>query len=312
MKKHFLWPKTRIILKNFFGFNSVKKLENKLKKMFPSAYPVVCSSGRVALYIALKESNLDRKKKLKVFPFASHCVLNIVGQITTPDNNENFLNDYELIYHQWGYSHKSKMKNIIEDSVDSLYFPGSNLLSQGGLFEIWSLNKILGSSSGGVLWCKNKEDAEKIRKKIKYGPFIFFQWILRLLSLKILVLHKYWNAGENGYLGISIFQSNEIWKKTKKWKTFVEDRKNKLTKLKKYSITDNLSDENRLPCLINLDPKASISLNNQNKEIGIRHFDKNQNSNFQEIVEVLPVPIHQDVTIQEIDSLINNLKIESK
>ena len=219
---------------------------------------------------------------------------------------------YELIYHQWGYSHKSKMKNIIEDSVDSLYFPGSNLLSKGGLFEIWSLNKILGSSSGGVLWCKNKEDAEKIRKKIKYGPFIFFQWILRLLSLKILRLYKYWNAGENGYLGISIFQSNEIWNMLKKWNGLIEDRLNKLSKLKEYSFIDDFKINNRLPCVIMISPKTPLSLENQSKEIGIRNFDKDQNSNSQKLIQVRPIPIHQDVTIQEIDLLINNLKIESK
>jgi len=312
MKKHFLWPKTRIRLKNFLGYNSVKKLEKKLKKMFPSAYPVVCSSGRVALYIALKESNLNRKKNLKVFPFASHCVLNIIGLITTPKTVENYENGCELIYHQWGYSHRSKKNNIIEDSVDSLYLPGSNLLSQGGNFEIWSLNKILGSTSGGVLWCKNKHDAENIRKKIKYGYFIFFQWILRLLSLKFLRLYKYWNAGENGYLGISILQSNEIWHKIKKWKILVEDRIIKLKKLKKYSITEKVSFQNRLPCVINLNPKIYKSLYYKNEEIGIRHFDKNQNSNFQNIIKVLPIPIHQDVKTQEIESLIDNLNVQVK
>ena len=305
--QHFLWPKTKIRLKNFFGFNSVKKLEKRLGKMFPSAFPVVCSSGRVALFIALKESKLDRKKTLKVFPFASHCVINIVGQITSPNYNNNFIDDSELIYHQWGYSHKTNMNKLIEDSVDSLYVPGSNLLSQGGHFEIWSLNKILGSSSGGVLWCKNKDDAERIRKKIKYTPFVFFQWILRIFSLKFLKLYKYWNTAENGYLGISIFQSNEIWNMLNKWDIIIEDRLKKISRLKEYSIIDDLNLNKRLPCVINIKPETLSSSDYKNQVIGIRHFDKNRNSNSTELIKVVPVPIHQDVAIDEINQLISNL-----
>ena len=126
------------------------------------------------------------------------------------------------------------VNNIIEDSVDSLYIPGSELLSQGGVFEIWSLNKILGTTSGGVLWCRNKEDAERIRKKVTYGPYIIFQWLLRLLSIRIKTLYNYWNAGENGYLGISIFQSNEIYNKILNWEMLVDDRINKLKMLNDF------------------------------------------------------------------------------
>ena len=303
MQKHFLWPKTKFLLRNCFGFISVRKLEDRLSEMFPSAYPVVCSSGRVALFIALKELNLTRKNNLKIFPFASHCVLNIVGQITSPNSNKDLAANTELIYHQWGYSHKSKMNTIIEDSVDSLYLPGSKLLSKGGLFEIWSFNKILGCSSGGVLWCKNKKDAERIRKKIKNGPLIFFQWALRLLSLKFSTLYKYWNAGEFGYLGISIFQSNEIWTMLKKWDFFIEDRLSKLSQLIEHSVISEINTESRLPCVINIDPKALISFDKLNDEIGIRHFDKNRNSSCQELIKVAPIPIHQDVTNDEIDKL---------
>tara|TARA_B100000963_G_scaffold350776_1_gene361471 strand:- start:2225 stop:3163 length:939 start_codon:yes stop_codon:yes gene_type:complete len=308
MHNHFLWPKSKLNLIRILGFNSVTKAEKKLHKMFPSAYPVLCSSGRVALYIAIKELNLNRKKRLKIFPFASHCVLNIVGQITSPTSIEASKHDIELIYHQWGYSHKTNMKNIIEDSVDSLYIPGSELLSQGGVFEIWSLNKILGTTSGGVLWCRNKEDAERIRKKVTYGPYIIFQWLLRLLSIRIKTLYNYWNAGENGYLGISIFQSNEIYNKILNWEMLVDDRINKLKMLNDFSIIpDNYYSKERLPCVINIDPIHGHIINNLNSEIGVRNFNKTKDSEFKEFIEVLPIPVHQDVKIDEITSLLKAL-----
>ena len=60
---HFLWPKVKFKFSSVFGFKKMKNLEKKFHKMFPSGYPVICSSGRVALYIALKELKFDRSKK---------------------------------------------------------------------------------------------------------------------------------------------------------------------------------------------------------------------------------------------------------
>ena len=62
---HFLWPKVSIKLSSFFGLRTSEELENELHKMFPSGFPVICSSGRIALFIAISETNYDRTKKFK-------------------------------------------------------------------------------------------------------------------------------------------------------------------------------------------------------------------------------------------------------
>ena len=62
---HFLWPKVSINFSSLFGLCTSEKLEKELHEMFPSGFPVVCSSGRVALYIAISETNYDRTKKFK-------------------------------------------------------------------------------------------------------------------------------------------------------------------------------------------------------------------------------------------------------
>ena len=117
---HFLWPKVQFKFSSFFGLKNIDSLEKELHKMFPSGHPVVCSSGRVALYIAINESKMDRSKKINLYPYASHCVINTVGRLTNPYpyNSENQI---DIIYHQWGVAFNCNYTPLIEDSVDSLY-----------------------------------------------------------------------------------------------------------------------------------------------------------------------------------------------
>ena len=133
---HFLWPKVSINFSSLFGLCTSEKLEKELHEMFPSGFPVVCSSGRVALYIAISETNYDRTKNFKLFPFASHCVINTVSRLTNP-TNFNLKKKSDIIYHQWGISFDRYYTPLIEDSVDSLYEKKSALFKQGSEYEIW-------------------------------------------------------------------------------------------------------------------------------------------------------------------------------
>ena len=92
-----------------------------------------------------------------------------------------------------------------------------------------------------------------------------------------------------------------------KWDIIIEDRLKKISRLKEYSIIDDLNLNKRLPCVINIKPETLSSSDYKNQVIGIRHFDKNRNSKSTELIKVVPVPIHQDVAIDEINQLISNL-----
>ena len=59
--------------------------------------------------------------------------------------------------------------------------------------------------------------------------------------------------------------------------------------------------------LINIDPIHGHIINNLNSEIGVRNFNKTTDSEFKEFIEVLPIPVHQDVKIDEITSLLKAL-----
>ena len=99
-----------------------------------------------------------------------------------------------IIYHQYGYINFNSYKGlIIEDSVDSLVKKNGKLFLAGGNYEIWSLNKILGSFGGAILWCKNKRDYEKI-VKIRDNRNIYtnLSWFIKLISTKFNFLAPLW------------------------------------------------------------------------------------------------------------------------
>lgn len=298
---HFLWPKATIKLSSFFGLCTSEELENELHKMFPSGFPVICSSGRVALYIAISETKYDRTKKFKLFPFASHCVLSTVGRLTNPYPYKP-KSQTDVIYHQWGVPFNCNYTPSIEDSVDSLYERNTSLFKGGAKFEIWSLPKILGTSSGGILWCRKEKDAILIRSKMNNKKGIIFSWILRLLSYKFPFFYSLWEGSEKGYKGLSRFQVNEICNQIKLWDELVKNRKKKLNLFKKYSILKDKSLGGRLPSCLPI--KTNISQQKLNKlgfSTGIRHFLTDT-----ALEKVFPLPIHQDVSISSINNLFEN------
>jgi len=298
---HFLWPKVQFKFSSFFGLKKIDSLEKELHKMFPSGHPVVCSSGRVALYIAINESKMNRSKKINLYPYASHCVINTVGRLTNPYpyNSENKI---DIIYHQWGVPFNCNYTPLIEDSVDSLYERNTPLFKEGAKFEIWSLPKILGTSSGGILWCKEEKDAILIRLKINNKKGIFFSWILRLLSNKFSYFYSLWEGTEKGYKGLSILQVNEIFSQIRLWDNVVKNRKKKLNLFQKYSILKDNNLGGRLPsCLPVKTNMSEKKLDELGFSTGIRHFLTETT-----LEKVFPLPIHQDVSISSLNNLFKN------
>ncbi len=152
--KYFIWPETRFVggLHTLLSLPSVESIEMRLRDFFPTGFPVLCSSGRAALTMALEHSNQNRSDLVGLFPFASHCVIDAVARICTPLFGPTSVNaNLRVVYHQWGYVQEYNLpKNTIEDCVDTLCVKGTELFPGGGSFEIWSLPKILGISSGGM------------------------------------------------------------------------------------------------------------------------------------------------------------------
>lgn len=312
MKKDrfFLWPSgnTFSAILSMYRLISERKIEEELQELFQGAYPVLCTSGRAAIYMSLSEMGVSRKDYVGVFPYASYCVLDSVSRVTTPLMGTGWLNSvHRIVYHQWGYVQEWDLSpETIEDCVDTLCVPGTALFPSGGNFEIWSLPKILGTTSGAILWCKDAETAKRIRDKRDSSSGGTFQWLLRLLSRFFPSVYDYWNGAEAGYRKLSVLQTGEIWVAIHTWDKLVKDRKQKLEQVWPLAVNWLSKPSNRLPSVI---PIFSEMPDNEIVELGIEHgyrmIEKINPDGSRKLVRVLPVPIHQDVPAEWITKTLN-------
>ena len=116
-------------------------------------------SGRAAIATILRFLKINRSNEVFTDKWSSHCLFNTIGAYTNI-NTEIHNPDLVICIHKWGEIKKIKIKKkfqIIEDSVDSLVLNKKTLFPNNGEFEIFSLPKIIGSISGGLVITKNKK-----------------------------------------------------------------------------------------------------------------------------------------------------------
>ena len=309
---YFLWPESSVF-RAIVGapkLPSVDKVERKLQDMFPSGYPVLCSSGRSAIVLSLIVSNMSRSDFVGVFPYASHCVLDAVSRVATPLTGPTSTTaPLRLVYHQWGFvQEKCLPSNSIEDCVDTLCVPGASLFPGGGRFEIWSLPKILGTTSGGVLWCRDVETAQAIRVLRDKKNSGLFLWALRLWGKSFPLAHLCWEGAEGSINNLSRLQIGEILLALQKWDDIVFDRRKKYEIISGYIVDWLKLTIDRLPAVI---PVYSDLSESKSKELGIlssyRMIERVVSNNERFVEKVLPIPIHQDVEISWLVNTTNNV-----
>jgi putative PLP-dependent aminotransferase (TIGR04422 family) len=300
INNYFLWPESKIAsgLASCWKLTPTERVENKLSEMFPSGYPVLCSSGRSALYLALSASGTSRQSFVGVFPYASHCVLDSISRIATPSTgitaNSAAL---RVVYHQWGYIQEHSLaSNTIEDCVDTLCIPGTDLFPGGGDFEIWSLPKILGTTSGGILWCKNREKALQVKKLRDSRGSSFFQWILRLLSKNSSLVYNYWQGTESVTGRPSLLQTGEIMSAISQWNNIVQDRKKKLDLAWPLALKGLKKPVHRLPTVVPVESQIEeTTLHKLGVSSGYRMFEIVNEDGSRRMIKVLPLPVFQGV-----------------
>ena len=137
---------------------NLKRIENFFKNKF--GYNVkVFPSGRAAIATILRFLKINRSNEVFTDKWSSHCLFNTIGAYTNI-NTEIHNPDLVICIHKWGVIKKIKIKKkfqIIEDSADSLVLNKKTLFPNNGEFEIFSLPKIIGSISGGLIVTKNKK-----------------------------------------------------------------------------------------------------------------------------------------------------------
>ena len=316
MTNFLIWPKSRFRVKDYLKFNlyfpTSRKVERRLEKMFPSGYAVLCTSGRAAINMALAFKKHSRPDFVGVNSYTSHCVLDSIARVATPiiwnyipqKNTKT-----RLIYHQWGYIQKDISQiNNIDDCVDTLCEIDTELFPTSKDFEIWSFPKILGTTTGAVLWCKKESVAEEIREIRDSRGGGFFLWILRTLGSLNKNIYWLWQGLESQKGRPSILEVKEINDAINQWKQKVYDRKKKLNLIWEYAPKWLKKTKGRIPTVVPLeyDLHKSNSILKELK-IEIRHLEKFQKPNQSTLIKVFLIPIHEDVSFKFICKLKNAL-----
>jgi putative PLP-dependent aminotransferase (TIGR04422 family) len=279
--------------------------------MFNGGHPVLYSSARAAITSALSELDLSRIDKVGLFPYASHCVLDSVSRIASPScysdsNSEN------IIYHQWGYIYNNPaICSKIEDAVDTLVCPGTDLFPMNGSFEIWSFPKIVGTTGGGVLWCRSVTIANKLRHIRDQKPHSDLLWLMRILGLKSYFIYTMWQGAEAFFGKPSTFLLSEIDAALDKWSEILNDRKLKLDLAWKHAPAWLDKPSRRLPSVVPIEINRPLDHSLLEKELLLsttyRHFIRVLSTGCHEPVKVIPVPIHQGIKVSDLIAILEKI-----
>ena len=265
-------------------------------------YPVVVSSGRIGLVLALEALGVRRADLIRLFPFASHCVIESVGRVGSPISGDaTTLSPYRIVYHQWGYvQERSLSGKIIEDAVDTFCLPGAPLFPSGGEFEVWSLSKLLGSLGGGVIWCRDQVVASDIRqRRDERSALTSARWVIRLLSRRWPNLAPFWYGSESKGGAPPSWGCGDILHGLRHWDEIADARRERLEVMRQLLPSWLILNETRLPTVVPVAVKAEQgeALLALGFSTGFRHFERVTQEGAREVVKLFPIPIHQDVPL---------------
>jgi hypothetical protein len=132
---------------------------------------IVFPSGRQCLTEALKMNGLDRRNRIAIPEWSSHCVTSAVAKFVTPIPLTEVVKykipvDVVLLYEQWGWPFvididdrlaSMSVSCIIYDRVDSADWNKERSVNKlEACFEVFSLSKLLGLPGGGLLRRKGR------------------------------------------------------------------------------------------------------------------------------------------------------------
>ena len=307
---YFIWPAARFLSRGLSGALPVclARLESFLAEIFGNqGVPVVVSSGRVGLVLALEELGIRRADPIGLFPYASHCVIESVGRVGSPvcDSTAAAMSN-RVLYHQWGYvQERMAGRRIVEDAVDTFCLPSAKLFPAGGDFEVWSLPKIIGSLGGGVLWCRDEAAAVAIRaRRNDRKSFTTLRWSLRLLSRPCPRLVAFWQGAESQGGAPPEWACGDILSGLRQWESIIEARRRRLAILLDIIPSWLPRDNTRLPTAIPVlaSERQGKALTALGFSAGFRHFEIVFQSGTRSLLRVFPIPVHQDVPIRLLDA----------
>jgi putative PLP-dependent aminotransferase (TIGR04422 family) len=217
-------PRARFSLQ---GDGNLALLEERFERSFVGGFPVLLASARVGIMLTLK--NFHNSQYISIFPYASQCVVKAAflaeKTVHTPLPNE----PREIIHNQWGLHQNQEILSrvFLEDSADSLYPLGGTVCKTNSRFEVWSLPKLLGTTFGGIIWCRSKSDALALKEIRNNSPKqnLLFRSLLSILKSKSHSAYQIWENYEFSHPVLNKSQVKVLSVELDKWDaTYVNQR----------------------------------------------------------------------------------------
>ncbi len=297
-----IWPEARFSMSSFYKPSRLQPydIEAVFNSFYPDAHSVLFPSARAGLS-AILSVHFSRNDHVWIPPYASYCVISSIGLVATPTPKMSPEIEATLIFHQWGYAHKPKIRGlVIEDSVDTLIASKGCVFPNDGRYELLSLPKIFGCLFGGVVLCQNAADADVLRRVrdqrtiLKWGH-IFNRLMAKYSKASLLNWHN--SEAENGFLPATV--CDDVMGKITALDTLVVDRKNKLDLIKGANLkTFGKISDTRLPTCVAIDSEI-LNKNSVDLTAYCRHFSPGQD--FTSLKKVLPLAVHKDILCHELE-----------
>lgn len=317
--KFFLWPKSRaLVASDLFGHEvSSDTIESLLRDEYPGSDAVLFSSARAGMTAALIQLGLKRPDLVWTPGFSSHCVLEAIAHVATPSPSAAEINSAALIYHQWGFVGQPDFPKdtvLIEDAVDNLLCPGHSPFAADGQFLLWSLPKVLGTSGGGVVFCRDGQDAEALRSIRQGRPASMIQAYLRLRSKNSPRASLYWNGAEamQGEL-VAPFR-RQVYRSLREIHVIADSRMELLRSLSP-SLAAQFQTWNRLPSNLPLKLTPDVAPHWESDGVfsaGLRSFNKAGIFPRSEWVRCAPLPVHIDIQLADLPSVFTANGVEDR
>lgn len=313
MTSYFLWPGHKDEYKKYLlgAKISASDIEASLRKLYPDAHPVLFSSARAGLSAILQALKIGRPDIVWCPPYSSHCVLESIARFATPSTTDIANAKLALIYHQWGFVHSHELNagtTVIEDAVDTFFLPGANPFACDGQFTLWSLPKVIGSTWGGVVFCRENDDAQILRTvREERNTLMTFQALLRLASDRSIVAAKYWHGNESTSGGLPQFALRQIQALLIRIPEIAQQRMHILDILRAEKLYFQMNkDSGRLPSNIPLNPpfKAENWWGGEARfSAGMRSMNLAHDFAKDAWSRVAPLPVHQDISESVLNAL---------
>jgi putative PLP-dependent aminotransferase (TIGR04422 family) len=223
-----------------------------------------------------------------------------------------------LVYHQWGYPHTVNVPGqipIIEDSADTFHIPGAKLCSLGGQVEIISLPKVLGCLSGGVVFCRHADMADRLRaaRAALRSPFRLQFW-LKLLGRRSASALAYWAGAEcaNGKLPAAGLR--DILLALRRIDALITERRQRVDLAKQVAAPWLRWSPERLPSNVPVEHGDVLisQLEAQGLRLEVRHFNAAQSSDSRQWRKVIRLPVHQGVSLRRLERIVEIVRSWAK